>query len=123
MSNDDGKVYASELSGAACFAWGMAVGSLRLITEGQCTCNGTLVMLQGCEKHGAMYFFNEAFRLTFGVNFDEAPRSLWLEMYQKGLKELADHGLVEMGRTAEGSWEPKAIHEERFVRGKKVWSQ
>lgn len=96
-------VRADELSGEACFAWAITLVE-RDLAQG----------IRG-ERYRK---FLAIFRRVFNREFDQTPRTFWVEIYGEGLVELADLGLVELERDGVGDYVITAVHEDLYVEGR-----
>lgn len=92
-------IKVSTLSEDACFTWCLLLGVHR-----------------GKDSR-ELVDFNERFRLQYGTNFDESPRSVWFNRFEKGKRELADRGAIELERSATGGWSVRRIFPDKVIKG------
>ncbi len=83
-----------------------------------------LTMIQAHHPHltspQRLQDFHRVFVAVFGVHFDEAMKSQWKPMYERGKTELADKGLLELERSGEGEWIAKTLREDLILPSKKA---
>jgi hypothetical protein len=101
---DGQRVYTTEeITGEACFAYQYARAFDPEKPEKD---------LERLQDLGA---FIVKFKATFKGSPQEVPRARWLPAINRGLRELADLGIIELGRTAEGGWDVLKVHRDRLI--------
>lgn len=96
----DAQIKSEDLSSAAHFAW-----NLILTTHPKTT---------NAHRVGE---FKAAFARVFGADMDTCPRDKWKPLFDQGMKELADAGLIAVEKDGMGGWAVTDIYPERLLAG------